>query len=100
MKNLELLLALNPEGEYSILNDEYHHVINKNQIEFYFYKEDFENFQEALKDATNFIINEKGEEVISERHQPNFDASKNKEEKVEVSEASNPKFTNVSFDDI
>ena len=79
-------------------NDDGSYFYRKHKI--YLYKEDFENFQEALKDATNFIINEKGEEVISERHQPNFDASKNKEEKVEVSEASNPKFTNVSFDDI
>ncbi len=53
----------------------------------YLYKEDFNNFKEALDEATNFIFNEKGEEVIND-HQ-DFDQP-NKEEK----------FTNVSFDDI
>lgn len=38
----------------------------------YLYKEDFQGFIDMLKDATDFIINEKGEEVISERHDPNF----------------------------
>ncbi len=38
----------------------------------YLYKEDFQGFIDMLKDATDFIINEKGEEVISDRHDPNF----------------------------
>jgi hypothetical protein len=79
-------------------NDDGSYFYRKHKI--YLYKEDFENFQEALKEATDFIIDEKGEEVISERHQPNFDPLKEKEETTEVNGTSNPKFTNVSFDDI
>jgi hypothetical protein len=47
-----------------------------------------------LRKATDFIINEKGSEVISERHQKDF----KKEEIVE--EKSTESFTDVSFDDI
>jgi len=42
----------------------------------YLYKEDFEKFKELLNEVTDFIIAEKGPEVISERHQPDFDPSK------------------------
>ena len=38
----------------------------------YLYKEDFDNFKEALNEVMDFIIREKGPEVISERHQPDY----------------------------
>ena len=38
----------------------------------YLYKEDFSDFQNILGDMINYIIQERGEEVISERHQKNF----------------------------
>lgn len=38
----------------------------------YLYKEDFAEFQENFKEATEFIINEKGEDVISDRHDKDF----------------------------
>ncbi len=38
----------------------------------YLYKEDFKSFQEMFNDSTNFIINEKGEDVISEKHDKDF----------------------------
>lgn len=60
----------------------------------YLYKEDFSDFQEMLKNATDFIVNEKGTEVISERHQKDY----KKEE--EVVEKTTESFTDVSFDDI
>ncbi|MFY0604044.1 MAG: PUR family DNA/RNA-binding protein [Flavobacteriaceae bacterium] len=60
----------------------------------YLYKEDFSDFQEMLGKATDFIINEKGSEVISERHQKDF----KKEETLE--EKSTESFTDVSFEDI
>lgn len=60
----------------------------------YLYKEDFADFQEMLSKATEFIVNEKGEEVISERHQKDY----KKEEVFE--EKSTESFTDVSFDDI
>lgn len=64
----------------------------------YLYKEDFEGFAEILEEMTSYIINEKGEEVISERHQKNFkkEYETNGEETSPVAE----KFTDVSFDDI
>ena len=38
----------------------------------YLYKEDFSAFQENLAEMIDYIIDEKGEEVISERHQKDF----------------------------
>ena len=35
----------------------------------YLYKEDFDAFKETLEEMMSFIIDQKGEEVISERHQ-------------------------------
>jgi hypothetical protein len=71
----------------------------------YLYKEDFENFKEALDETTNFIIDKKGEEVISDRHQKDFtkpSEAETSETKSEVAEESTSAtaFTNVSFDDI
>ncbi len=34
----------------------------------YLYKEDFAEFQEALKEASEYVIKERGEAVISETH--------------------------------
>lgn len=65
----------------------------------YLYKEDFEDFSQNLDEMTNFIIHEKGEEVISERHQADF----NKEDEVGATnntETDVSDFTNISFDDI
>tara|TARA_B100001173_G_scaffold204571_1_gene176426 strand:- start:1298 stop:1603 length:306 start_codon:yes stop_codon:yes gene_type:complete len=38
----------------------------------YLYKEDFNEFKNILDEITNYIISEKGEEVISEKHQKDF----------------------------
>ncbi|PQJ72552.1 MULTISPECIES: PUR family DNA/RNA-binding protein [Polaribacter] len=64
----------------------------------YLYKEDFTDFQEMLGKATDYILNEKGSEVISERHQKDF----KKEEEIETTDVkkSTESFTDVSFDDI
>ena len=64
----------------------------------YLYKEDFAEFNEMLSAATNYIIEAKGEEVISERHQKDF----KKEEYTESTsdEASPESFTDVNFEDI
>ena len=61
----------------------------------YLYKEDFTDFTEMLHKATDYIINEKGEEVISERHQKDY-----KKEEAVAEEKSAESFTDVSFDDI
>ena len=64
----------------------------------YLYKEDFAEFQEQLKQATDYIINEKGKEVISERHQKDF----KKDDDTESNEHSmaTVDFTEISFEDI
>ena len=38
----------------------------------YLYKEDFSEFSSILNEMTDYVVNEKGEEVISERHQKDF----------------------------
>ena len=38
----------------------------------YLYKEDFSDFKEMLSEVIDFIINERGIEVISEKHQKDF----------------------------
>lgn len=63
----------------------------------YLYKEDFEAFRDILGEMTDFIIEEKGEEVISERHQKNF---KQAESSQNGSTEGTGKFVDVDFDDI
>ena len=38
----------------------------------YLYKEDFSDFKKILSDVMEFIVNERGIEVISEKHQKDF----------------------------
>ncbi|MFO8147782.1 MAG: PUR family DNA/RNA-binding protein [Bacteroidota bacterium] len=68
----------------------------------YLYKEDFEGFSEILNEMTDYIVSEKGEEVISDRHQKDFKKEyEDDEETAETSETpSAKKFTDISFDDI
>lgn len=81
-------------------NDDGSFFYKKHKI--YLYKEDFEGFEEILKEMTNYIINEKGEEVISERHQKDFKKEFDTETDKDTSPSENSTgdFTNVSFDDI
>lgn len=66
----------------------------------YLYKEDFAGFHEHLEDMTTFILNEKGEEVISDRHKNDYSKGEHNEQ-ADSSETTGPdKFTDVSFDDI
>ena len=69
----------------------------------YLYKEDFAGFNEILKEMTDYILDEKGEEVISERHQKNF-KKEYEEDETETAEATKAPaaatFTDISFEDI
>ena len=56
------------------LNDDGTFFYKKHKL--YLYKEDFNEFKSFLEETTNFIIDKKGEEVISEIHQKDFDSSK------------------------
>ena len=66
----------------------------------YLYKEDFEGFNELLKEMTKYIIDEKGLEVISERHQKDFVKEDHKTKSNEDNTGSKENFTDVDFDDI
>jgi hypothetical protein len=66
----------------------------------YLYKEDFVAFSEILGDMTSYVLNHKGEEVISERHQKDFKKeyiSENSDDEI-IPKVSN--FTDIDFDDI
>ena len=75
----------------------------------YLYKEDFENFTNILGEMTKYIIDEKGLEVISEIHDKDFAAKKDKEvessdedaeTKEETEEKKEEKSDEVEFEDI
>ena len=70
----------------------------------YIYKEDFSEFKEILAEMTDYIIREKGDEVISERHQKDF-KKEYEDDGTRVTEAdiktqTPESFTNIDFDDI
>jgi hypothetical protein len=83
-------------------NDDGSYHYKKHKI--YLYKEDFTEFKEILGEMTDYIINEKGEEVISERHQKDFkredDFVKNDAKTSEDADKGTENFTDISFDDI
>lgn len=72
----------------------------------YLYKEDFHEFKENLEQMIDYVIKEKGEEVISERHRSDY--IKAEQTPAQESEDSNPSedqpaktnFTDLDFDDI
>tara|TARA_B000000475_G_scaffold202890_1_gene165256 strand:+ start:384 stop:770 length:387 start_codon:yes stop_codon:yes gene_type:complete len=74
----------------------------------YLYKEDFSEFSSILNEMTSYVISEKGEEVISERHQKDFKKEENTDatqetdddKKEDDGEGSSNEFTDVEFDDI
>ncbi|SDZ72694.1 PUR family DNA/RNA-binding protein [Bizionia paragorgiae] len=75
----------------------------------YLYKEDFTEFNSILKEMTDYVISEKGDEVISERHQKDFkkeyDIPKGEENTTtdtenEPTTTVESRFTDIDFDDI
>ncbi len=63
----------------------------------YLYKEDFAEFNSILSEMTDYVIQEKGEEVISERHQKDY---KREDYNSEEKSTSPESFTDVNFEDI
>ena len=61
----------------------------------YLYKEDFSDFAEILTHMMEFIVKERGEEVISERHQKNYNG-----EHHNSTLQSSGEFSDVNFEDI
>ena len=62
----------------------------------YLYKEDFEMFKDILNEMTNYVFDEKGEEVISEKHQKDFKKTFSSHKEQEASSS----FTIDDFEDI
>ena len=70
----------------------------------YLYKEDFQNFKDHLNEMVDFIITEKGEEIISlkkEKTTENIDSTEKEIETIEeAKEEPTTDFTEVNFDDL
>ena len=66
----------------------------------YLYKEDFTAFTEILDEMTAYVLNHKGEEVISERHQKDFKREYNNESVEGEAPKLDKSFTDIEFDDI
>jgi hypothetical protein len=66
----------------------------------YLYKEDFAAFTEILGDMTSYVLNHKGEEVISERHQKDFKKEYTSENSDDELTPKISNFTDIDFDDI
>lgn len=85
-------------------NDDGSYHYKKHKI--YLYKEDFSEFRDTLDEMIDYVIDEKGEEVISERHQKDYkketddDVEMAEESTSENGETSTNSFTDIEFDDI
>ncbi len=66
----------------------------------YLYKEDFMTFKDHVEEMMSFIIDQKGEEVISERHQKDFKKTENADSESTEDKAETSSFTDVNFEDI
>ena len=69
----------------------------------YLYKEDFAAFREILDEMTDFVLDQKGEEVISERHQKDFKKEteySDSHQEEEITTTSSNNYTDINFDDI
>ena len=70
----------------------------------YLYKEDFDDFNSSLNETFDFIIEKKGKEVISDKHDKDFESKKNEEtsndeDKSESDKADKEASDNSSGDD-
>ncbi len=66
----------------------------------YLYKEDFTSFAEILEEMTSYVLNHKGVEVISERHQKDFKKEYPTDHQQENETPSTSSFTDIEFEDI
>ena len=85
-------------------NDDGSYHYKKHKI--YLYKEDFTEFNEILGEMIDYIIDQKGDEVISERHQKDFKKEDNTVDELDEDEDEVPakkstdSFTDINFEDI
>ncbi|MDG1263919.1 MAG: PUR family DNA/RNA-binding protein [Flavobacteriaceae bacterium] len=62
----------------------------------FLYKEDFVEFKEILTEMFDYVINHKGQEVISDRHKKDF----KQDHTPEISKNDSSSFTDINFEDI
>lgn len=87
-------LTLTESKKFSNEDGSFHY--KKHKI--YLYKEDFTAFAEILNEMMQFVVDTKGEEVISERHQKDF---KKEEDESSVDEnQSSSSFTDLDFEEL
>ena len=94
-------LTLTESKKFTNADGSFHY--KKHKI--YLYKEDFESFKETLDEMMSFIIDQKGEEVISERHRSDYQKESNfpnetNDASAEDEENNSSSFTDISFEDI
>lgn len=92
-------LTITESKKFTNEDGSYHY--KKHKI--YLYKEDFASFREHVNEMIDYIIAEKGEEVISERHQKDYkkDSAKANGEVVQNGQSNGTQsFTDIDFDDI
>ena len=65
----------------------------------YLYKEDFDDFNSSLNETFDFIIEKKGKEVISDKHDKDFESKKNEANSNKESEVASDKDEKKSDDD-
>ena len=66
----------------------------------YLYKEDFELFKDIFNEMTTYVFDERGEEVISERHQRDFKREYYAEGLNEVEATPNRSYRSLDFEDL
>jgi hypothetical protein len=89
-------LTLTESKKFSNDDGSFHY--KKHKI--YLYKEDFTAFSEILNEMMQFVIDSKGEEVISERHQKDFKKEEEDEGYSEDTKGTSSSFTDLDFEEL
>ena len=92
-------------GDYYLIITESKRDFNEDGTPFYkkhkiyLYKEDFTDFKDALSEVSNYIIKEKGEEIISNTERKTEETPEKKED-TKTPKKPSTDFTEVNFDDL
>ena len=89
-------LTLTESKKFSNDDGSFHY--KKHKI--YLYKEDFTAFSEILNEMMQFVIDSKGEEVISERHQKDFKKEEEGEDYSDDTKGTSSSFTDLDFEEL
>ena len=92
-------------GDYYLIITESKRDFNEDGTPFYkkhkiyLYKEDFTDFKNALSEVSDYIIKEKGEEIISNTERKTEETPEKKED-TKTQKKPSTNFTEVNFDDL